>query len=326
MITPKVSVIIPVYNTERYLGESVGSVINQTLRDIEILIVDDGSDDGSLLTLKKISEGDSRVKIYTQQNSGQSIARNTALNHAEGEYLYFMDSDDILDLGALEICYNRAKQESLDLILFDADVFTEDNLKISGYDYNRKGYIDNKKIYTGEEILKLLTFSGLFRAAPWIHFVKRSLVEENRLRFYPGIIHEDELYLPQLYLNSLNVGYIAEIFFHRRVRRDSTMTRVFSEKNVRCYLIVVDELQSLKRGKSESVSETLDELIRIILDAVAYQSGALKIKSRAEILYRFIKMGYLKYISIKSLTVLIMPMTITVKSKIIKPLIRKIRL
>ena len=325
MARPKVSVIIPVYNTEKFLIESIGSVMNQTFRDIEILIVDDGSDDDSPEILKKIAEEDSRVKVFTQLNSGQSIARNVAINLAQGDYLYFMDSDDILSLSAMERCYCRATEGSLDLIIFDADVFTEDNIKISGYDYNRKGQIDDKKIFTGEDILRLLVFSGLFRAAPWLHFVKRSIVEENRLRFYPGIIHEDELFVPQLYINSAKVGYIAEDFFYRRVRAGSTMTKTFSEKNVKCYLIVVEELRSLKTGNRDSVLDIIDELMRVILDPVAYQSGSLSFSLRWKLFWTYFKRGYLKYTSLKSLTVLIIPFTITVKSGIIKPLLKRLK-
>ena len=325
MIRAKVSVIIPVFNTERYLVESIGSITNQTLRDIEILIVDDGSDDGSPSLLKKMSEEDSRIRIFTQPNSGQSIARNSAINHAKGEYIYFMDSDDILSLDALERCYNRAEKESLDLITFDADVFTDDNINTGGYDYNRKGAIDYKRIFTGEELLGLLVFSGLFRAAPWLHFVRRSILEDNRLRFYPGIIHEDELFVPQLYLNSSKAGYIADNFFHRRIRAGSTMTKTFAERNVKCYLIVVEELESLKRWSSDSALLIIDELIRIILDPVAYQSGSLKFCIRTSVFLTYLRRGYFKYISAKSFTVLVFPIAITIKSRIVKPLLKRRR-
>ena len=96
MTNPKVSVIIPVYNTGKYLESSVSSIQEQTLQDIEIIIIDDGSTDDSPAILKKLSESDARIRLFVQSNQGQSAARNLGLDNAQGDYIYFMDSDDIL--------------------------------------------------------------------------------------------------------------------------------------------------------------------------------------------------------------------------------------
>ena len=94
---PKVSVIIPVYNTDQYVAEAMYSILNQTLTDIELIAVNDGSTDNSLEVITKIAESDKRVKIFSQQNKGQSEARNLGISNSTGDYLYFMDSDDVLD-------------------------------------------------------------------------------------------------------------------------------------------------------------------------------------------------------------------------------------
>ena len=102
----KVSVILPIYNVESYLDETFKSLLNQTLHEIEILAVNDGSTDQSENIIKKYMQQDSRISYFCQNNQGQSVARNLALQHATGEYIYMMDSDDILeDSDALEICY-----------------------------------------------------------------------------------------------------------------------------------------------------------------------------------------------------------------------------
>ena len=108
----KVSVIIPVYNTEKYLRQCLDSVVNQTLRDIEIICVDDGSTDGSIEILREYEQKDSRVKMLCQKNQYAGVARNNGLNYASGEYVFFMDSDDYCCHELLERAVDRAKTVS----------------------------------------------------------------------------------------------------------------------------------------------------------------------------------------------------------------------
>lgn len=115
---PKVSVIIPVYNTEEFVEDAVRSVMNQTLQEIEIIIINDGSTDNSQTILDKLATEDNRISIYKQQNEGLSITRNRGLSLAIGKYVYFMDSDDFLESDALNYCYKRCEEKSLDLICF----------------------------------------------------------------------------------------------------------------------------------------------------------------------------------------------------------------
>src|SRR5574344_179901 len=103
--TPKISVIVPVYNTEKYLAESLDSVIRQTFKDIEIICVDDGSTDNSSNILSKYAKKDSRIKVISQKNQGVITARNNAIKQAEGDYIYTLDSDDVIDETTLEKSY-----------------------------------------------------------------------------------------------------------------------------------------------------------------------------------------------------------------------------
>ena len=122
----KVSVVIPVYNVENYLRESLDCVVNQTLRDIEIICVDDGSKDSSLEILQEYAQKDSRVKILTQQNQFAGVARNNGLKIATGEYIIFLDSDDIFDLQMLEKMYYRAVETSADVTVCESRFFVDD--------------------------------------------------------------------------------------------------------------------------------------------------------------------------------------------------------
>ncbi len=102
MNSPKISIIIPVYNTEIYIAKCLESTINQTYKNLEIICIDDESNDNSLSVLHQYEQKDNRIKIYTQKNSGQGICRNNGIKYATGEYIMFVDSDDWLDLSATE--------------------------------------------------------------------------------------------------------------------------------------------------------------------------------------------------------------------------------
>ena len=112
---PKVSVIIPVYNVEEYLRECLDSVVNQTLKDIEIICVNDGSTDNSLAILEEYAAKDERLRVFTQENQGQSVARNLAMEKARGEYIGFVDSDDWIDLDFYEKLYRAAVKAQADI-------------------------------------------------------------------------------------------------------------------------------------------------------------------------------------------------------------------
>ena len=114
---PKVSVIIPVYNVEKYLSECLDSVVNQTLKDIEIICVNDGSPDGSAEILEEYAQKDNRIKVITQENRGVSEARNSGLKIASGEYIAFLDSDDYIDLKFFEQLYKRGIESNSDVVV-----------------------------------------------------------------------------------------------------------------------------------------------------------------------------------------------------------------
>ena len=117
----KVSVVMPVYNVENYIEECLDSLISQTLKEIEIICVDDGSTDGTLNLLYKYEKSDTRVKVIQQQNQYAGVARNNGMKHAVGEYILFLDSDDFFERTMLEKMYNEAKRTEADLVLWRSD-------------------------------------------------------------------------------------------------------------------------------------------------------------------------------------------------------------
>ena len=317
---PLVSVIIPVYNTAGYLKMAVSSIQKQTLTDIEIIIVNDGSTDNSIDIINELSEGDPRIKVHSQSNNGLSVTRNLGLGKASGEFVYFMDSDDILELDALSVCYKKCVSQDLDIVIFDADVFYDSgNTEKSGYNYIRSGKVE-ARVYEGREILEVLLDKNLFKASACLFFVKRELIEKLKLRFFPGIIHEDELFTPILYLGAKRVGYLPQIFFHRRIRGNSIMTNKFSDRNLKGYFTVIENLKVYKETCDLRGRLVVDRLIRNIVISISDQSGSFSVRKRYSIIASFLKCNLLRYARLRSFLILLSPFSNFAKEKVFKPI------
>lgn len=308
----KVSVIIPVYNTSEYVEEAVRSIMKQTLSDLEIIIINDGSTDNSLQIVTQLQKLDQRIFIYSQENQGQSVARNLGLRVACGEYIYFMDSDDILNENALEMSYDRCISEDLDFAFFDALNFGEGSMSFP-LTYNRKGKIDEKLIYKGADILNILVDIKEYRVPVWLYFIKASFIKDNQLEFKSGISHEDQIFTAQIFYLAERVGYIPEIFFLRRIRANSVMTSTFSLRNINSYFEIVRYLLKFTQNKSHSIQELNKKTIKFILDPAIYNSHSLNLRERLYVA----KTGILEfsiYVSVKSWLVLFFPWLVTLKS------------
>lgn len=150
----KISVILPIYNVAPYLDATFQSVINQSLEDIEIIAVNDGSTDDSESIIQKYKQQDPRIISLYQENQGQSVARNTALQHATGQYIYMMDSDDLLaNPDALQICYDYAEKNKADFIFFDGESFSDGEALRYSWNTKRTHLVEENKQYDGEFLL-----------------------------------------------------------------------------------------------------------------------------------------------------------------------------
>jgi len=226
LYVPAVSVIIPVYNTERYLEEAVRSVMNQTLREIEILCFDDGSTDGSLRILSDLSAEDSRIRVFSQKNAGSATARNRGINCAEGEYLYFMDSDDVLLPDALDVLYSKASGDTLDVLFFNAENFYD--AAFSGEkDRDRRGkvYQNNyDSIRSGMEFLVQVDRNSEFSGNVWIQLVSRDFLLREHILFHDRILVQDVPYTYEVMLKAQRASYIDKVFYRRRLHAGSVTT------------------------------------------------------------------------------------------------------
>lgn len=208
----RISIIIPIYNAEKYLKRCIESIITQSLKEIEIICVNDGSIDNSLEILKKFQEEDKRIIIINKENGGASSARNSALKIAKGEYCLNIDSDDWIEQGYLEAIYNRAKKDDLDItisnIIFDFKDKSQKNYNISDLDIN------DKKIITGKEYINLF-FSGNGYGYTWNKLIKRDVYFKNNLWYDEKIfLLEDVEILMTLSYYAQKIGKLNKAYYH----------------------------------------------------------------------------------------------------------------
>lgn len=275
----KVSVIVPVYNTERYVEEALRSVMEQTLRSLEIIVIDDGSTDGSPQVLQRLAAEDNRIRIWSQPNRGLAAARNAGMEHMTGKYVYFMDSDDVLECDALECCYEKCEAEELDAVIFDAELFGDTEGAGHWFDYRRGGLLEDK-VYRGADLLEKLIDLRRYRTPVWLNFMRRSLLEENSLTFLAGVQHEDELFTPQMFLMAVRMGRIDRTFFHRRIRPGSIMTSRFTDWDMDSYLRIVEELHRFVRGRDTQARRIVDKLTHRTLNAAFERAWVLAPRKR----------------------------------------------
>lgn len=240
-LPPKISAIVPVYNTEKYLDECLNSIENQTLKDIEIICVNDGSTDNSLKILESHASRDDRIKIINQENQGVSVARNAGIEAATGEYISFIDSDDLLVDFAYDKGYENASRFGVDILEFGAcDFFDGEDFAIPSYEHDYSKVVVKKRD-KGQEPFESL---GLGVDIVWDKLWKREFILNNNLRFCEGASRgEDTIFdylsIPLTYKSVVDGN---QLYCYRRNREGSLMT--VSEANMKkrldSYLILID--------------------------------------------------------------------------------------
>lgn len=291
----KVSIILPIYNVASYLDETFKSLLNQTLKEIEIIAVNDGSTDRSEEIIKKYMLQDSRISYFSQENQGQSVARNLALLHATGKYIYMVDSDDILsDSIALETCYEYAEKSKADFIFFDGDILQEEGAESISWDYKRTQFLEENKAYDGNDLLNFMLDKRKHNCVVWLLLINHEYLKRIGLLFYPGIIHEDELFTTKLTLQSNNIYCLKRSFVKHRIRASSTMGKQYSQQNINCYLTVIDELVKWQN------SPIIHKFSEYTLSKVFYTGHQIPFLEKFNVFWRAVKSGYLKYIGWKA--------------------------
>lgn len=248
METIKVSVIVPVYNVEEYIEECIESIVNQTLKEIEIIIVNDGTKDNSMKKIEKYLS-DSRIVIINKENGGISSARNAGLKIARGEYVTFIDSDDFIKITMLEKLYDQTSDFE---IIFSDFIF---------YNNNSKKIEDS--VRTHLKLKKINEMKGSYiypegDVVVWGKLYRTDFLKKNNLFFKEGIIHEDELFTIQSYFLAKKIQQVEEQSYCYRINRQgSIMNSSQKEKHMLAYEVIANELGKFRNNFKENSFEEL---------------------------------------------------------------------
>jgi glycosyltransferase involved in cell wall biosynthesis len=217
------SIIVPVYNCASYLEIGFNKLKPLYKMDIhfEIIYVNDGSTDDSLIVLEKIKKQNSNIVVLSQENQGSSGARNTAIDVAKGEYIQFLDSDDIIDVDELIILLKRAKKNKLDLIGFRLD-YIDENYKTIGV--RKKQSVPHSITLSGKESL----IEGYQPSSICVFLFEKKLLVDNDLRITPNITHMDVEFMTRVMLNAKRVMFFDEIIYHY-LQRSGSITKPTSK-------------------------------------------------------------------------------------------------
>lgn len=268
----KISVVIPVYNTARYLPNCLDSLVDQTYRDIEYILVDDGSSDTSLDICRLYAEKDDRFVVIAKENGGPSSARNLAIERARGEYVTFVDSDDFVVRDAYaRIAALLEKHENPDCLVFGG-YLVPDNASEHLYSLVNTRDI----VYTEFEPTMLFHETGT-RPFLWLQVMKRSIIVENNIKMDESIkLGEDQLFQMEFFPYTKKVAFVSEKFYNYRWRRAGSIMHETAEKKQKKLLLHVDlvdkvfNLMEEKQPSPEMLEKTLIWSIFFLWGDIAY--------------------------------------------------------
>ena len=254
MSVPKISIIIPVYNSEQYLTRCVHSITAQTLSDLEIILVDDGSKEPCAQLCDALAQEDSRIKVIHKSNAGPGFARNSGLDAASGEYIGFVDSDDDIDHTMYETLYAAAETHDADLVLSGV-CFVGGNTVGNPDETVPKNYFDKDTVFEGDTVKHLLL--GVAGALPhepddsrygvgvWKNIFRRELIENENIRFLSQrkYLSEDTLFMVDVIKHITKAVGIPGAFYHYW-RNDDSLSKSYKSDRFDQFLVFISELES----------------------------------------------------------------------------------
>lgn len=279
---PKVSVIIPVYNVSKYVCECLDSIINQTLEEIEIICIDDGSTDNTIELIREYTEFDKRIAILKQENQGAGAARNLGLSIAKGEYLSFLDPDDFFEPTMLEQAYQKAIKNDVDIVVFNYMTYDQNKNKFS--DINHILPTD-KEVFSYEDIPNVM-FNSLHNNA-WTKLYKRSFIEKNDIKFQHLFRVNDIFFTNTAAVIADKITFLdKKLVYYRIGMKDNSQSTLYK------YPLSFYEAQLAIRNRLKDVNKYdlvekafLDSLIRV----ATYNLNRVKDVEAMKIMYNHIK-------------------------------------
>jgi len=224
------SIVVPVYNVEKYVAECLESLLQ--LDAAEIIVVNDGSSDSSLEVVVGIQQRNKNIKVITQENAGLSAARNSGLMACIGDYVYFVDSDDIANDFGVSEAYDYAKKKNLDIAQCHIEVF-KDGVFNERYLFRDVRYRKNSEILNGDKYFKKYVRSGEFPIPVFSNIYKRSYLLKHDLFFLNGVIHEDVEWVPRVFSMAGDVAFLNKTICYYRIREGSITNEQILSKGSR---------------------------------------------------------------------------------------------
>ena len=235
----KLTIVIPVYNTEKYVEETILSVLNQSFSNFELVIINDGSLDRSGEILQHMRKKDSRVTIIQQDNRGLSAVRNRGMDFSNSEYIYFLDSDDVLVDGSLEKVMNLAESTNCDMVHFSSYSIDAEGNRITKHRIKQYRQLIPLQ---GEKLLYELYSSKNYHTNVQKYIFRKQFLRDHNLRFDDGYIHEDEAFTLEALCLAKKVTSIDEPLLKKRFRAGSIMSSKKNEYNIESYAKAVSRL------------------------------------------------------------------------------------
>jgi len=242
-LMPKVSVIIPAYNVEKYISKCLESVIHQTFTDIEIIVINDYSTDNTKNIICYYISKDKRIILLNnEQNRGASYSRNRGLDIANGDYIMFVDSDDYLDINAVDELYNESFKYDLDILYFDGkNTFENEKLKIKLDKYPWERNMPEQNVMNGLNMLQIFEKKKKIRISVVTSIYKKHFLDDNKLRFFEGITYEDVLFYLQSITLAKKTKYLPKILYYAYVRENSVTTNLNINLAIKSHIILYYE-------------------------------------------------------------------------------------
>ena len=235
-----ISIIVPIYKVEDYLDRCVKSLIAQTYKNIEIILVDDGSPDGCPQKCDDWAARDDRIIVIHKENGGLSDARNAGIRIAKGDYLLFVDSDDYIELDSCEKFITIAEKTHADIVVGNALQETPHGLV-----HMDRTNLEEGRLYSNVDFIKLAIKAREWYAPAWFSLYKRTMYTEKHIEYRKGILHEDMEMLPRVYFAAQTVSFLNEEFYHYVIRGDSIMGSANRQKNGKHIMKIYTEGKSL---------------------------------------------------------------------------------
>ncbi|MCI8417924.1 MAG: glycosyltransferase [Lachnospiraceae bacterium] len=275
----ELSIIIPVYNVEKYVKRCIESVLNQWQKEFEIILVDDGSLDQSGVICEDYKERYPFIRVIHQKNKGLSEARNTGIRVAKGQYLAFLDSDDFVKNNSYQKMLKIIKEQQVDIVVGEAVSYVDDN---HIYLKKQRDFLKEGKYDAKEFLVNCLKDDVMVMCVPF-NLYRKELIIDNNLFFERGLLHEDELWTPQIFLNAMNIYYCKDIFYYHYTRADSITQRKDLSKNGQDLLYICNKLDDMYSLIEGELGKLLRDYLSMIYMGGVY-SGKLYRKDRRSLI------------------------------------------